>query len=81
MNSKFDLKSILVGLLAGIVAMLAVGAGVKDHQIGRYQVSVGNGHGVMIDTVTGQGWQCYLGPDNVGGTDADFFKIKSPESK
>ena len=81
MKAKIDFKSVLIGMLAGIVVMLGVGAGVGDHQIGRYQATVGNGHGLIIDTTTGQAWQCYLGTESGGSTDSGFFRSKLPESK
>jgi len=81
MNGKIDMKSTLIGLLAGIVVTMAVGAGYQTNQTGRYQISVGNGHGLIIDTATGQVWQGYLGSELFGKTDANFFDVKSTDKK
>jgi hypothetical protein len=38
MKTQIDIKSAIIGLLAGIVAMLAVGASSTTPAVGRYQV-------------------------------------------
>ena len=81
MNTKIDLKSVLIGILFGVIVTVAVGAGYQAAQVGRYQATVGNGHGLIIDTTTGQAWQCYLGTETGGSTDSGFFRSKLPESK
>ena len=80
MNNKIDTKSILIGLLAGVIVTFAVGAGLPtNRQVGRYQVAgAGDGHAIIVDTVTGQAWQAGFIP-NTAQTDGDFFKAKSEE--
>jgi hypothetical protein len=60
MKTTVDLKSVALGLLAGIIVMFAIGAGTSPGDadgIGRYQVSAGTGGcAVMVDTKTGQAW-------------------------
>jgi hypothetical protein len=80
MNNKVDAKSILIGLLAGAVVTLAVGAGLPvNRQVGRYQVAgTGNGYAIILDTVTGQAWKAGFATDIVS-IDGDFFQPKSVE--
>ena len=75
MNNRFDAKSLLIGLLAGVVLAFAVGAGNSSNQVGRYQIAGAGNHALVVDTATGQVWQAYMDRDE-GLTDADFFKAK-----
>ena len=55
MKITIDVRSALVGLVAGLVLMFTLGAAVAlPHQVGRYQVTAGGNTGLLIDTVTGQ---------------------------
>ncbi len=56
MNTKIDLKSALCGLVVGVLAMLAIGAGDSSNQVGRYKIAGGAGAFAIIDTATGQAW-------------------------
>ena len=76
MKITIDLRSALVGLVAGVVLMFTLGAAVAlPHQVGRYQVTAGGNTGLLIDTVTGQIWSAVLS-DGQFGTDAAFKKSK-----
>ena len=81
MNNKTHTKSILIGLLAGIVVTIAVGAGLPtNREVGRYQVAgAGNGNAVIVDTVTGQSWQYGFGNNGAVGGSEGFFQSKSVE--
>jgi hypothetical protein len=81
MKNKIDIKSALIGLCVGVVAMLAIGASSSQlSAVGRYQLGGTASHGLVIDTVTGQVWSKYL-PQDGGGTDGDFAKPKLEEKK
>lgn len=59
MKIQIDLKSALFGLVIGVAAMFAVGAGfstIGNNDVGRYQISTGNSFAVMVDTKTGQAY-------------------------
>ena len=75
MNLKLDLKSIVAGLVLGVVVMCAVGAGTPKTDTGRYRLAGSTPYFLLVDSVTGQVWagnfQSGLKP-----TDADFFAPK-----
>lgn len=81
MNTKIHIKSVLVGLGAGmLVALVVAAAPSSGSSVGRYQLSCTgqNGNGsecFIIDTVTGKAWKASI-PPNVG-TDPDFFQPKN----
>ena len=78
MNIKIDLKSALAGLVAGVIITFSVGAASSSGPLGRYQIAGTPGHGMVLDTVTGQVWGKFL-PDSSGVdglNDADFAKPK-----
>ncbi len=62
MNTKLDLKSILIGLIVGGALFAAFGAAMQPlphgAQVGRFQISSSGttGVGFIIDTATGQAW-------------------------
>lgn len=56
MNSKLHLKSVLGGLVAGVLAMLVIGAAFPLNHWGRYQVAGSGAFFVVLDTATGQTW-------------------------
>ena len=78
MNKKIDIKSVLIGLGAGVLAMLALAAATSSGPIGRYQIAGTASHGLVIDTTTGQVWSEYL-PQGGGGVDAEFRRPKLGE--
>ena len=64
MALKVDIKSLVLGLIIGIIALLAIGAGSRGNNTGKYQVSIATGvRGdvvyAKIDTSTGdvETWQ------------------------
>ena len=57
-----DTKSVLIGLLFGICAVLALGAASgKQVDVGRYQIACPDNQATcfVVDTTTGQVWQRY----------------------
>jgi hypothetical protein len=58
MKLHIDLKSAALGLLAGIIVTLTVGATAKPTgPIGRFQIEVGQQNAFVIDTATGEVWR------------------------
>jgi hypothetical protein len=78
MKTQIDLKSALLGMTAGILAMFAIGAGTSSEESGRYQVSVGTSSAIIVDTKTGQAWG--YAPINTAQyrNDGSFFEPKKP---
>src|ERR1051326_6366708 len=62
MKKQIDIKSALIGLLTGIIAMLALGASSSSPALGRYQVGGTASQGFVVDTATGQVWTMYTPP-------------------
>jgi hypothetical protein len=56
MKAQIDIKSVLCGVAIGVLAVFAVGAATSSNEIGRFQVSAGQGCSVIVDTRTGQAW-------------------------
>jgi len=55
---NFDVKSGLIGLLLGVLAMLVIGAGAGGGDSGRYQIASGDSLCCyVLDTRTGEMWQ------------------------
>ena len=76
MKITIDLRSALVGLVAGVVLMFTLGAaGAAPTGSGRYQVSTGADHGLLVDTATGQVWSARLNEARFN-TDAVFKQAK-----
>ena len=75
MKKQIDIKSALIGLLAGIAAMLALGASSSSPPVGRYQVGGTASQGFVIDTTTGQVWTRFT-PSGSGSSDNDFSAPK-----
>ena len=74
MKIQFDLKSALVGVLAGVIVTLTMGAAVNG-PTGRFQIAGIHSHALVIDTATGQVWRGFF-PTGSGNTDGDFLKPK-----
>ena len=74
---KIDAKSLLYGLILGIVAMLAVAATEGDRS-GKYQVSGGAGFFVILDTESGQAWYANMAAPAPGvqGVQPGFWEKK-----
>lgn len=68
MKITIDLRSALLGLIAGIVVTLTLGAATAlPSASGRYAIAAGAHGGYLVDTSTGQVWYA---------TDSDFKKPK-----
>jgi hypothetical protein len=76
MKMKIDLKSVILGLIAGVLVTATLGAAAKtDGPVGRYQIAGAEEHGFVIDTATGRVWLGHF-PRGVGNTDQDFLGPK-----
>ena len=55
---SIDMKSLIIGLLLGLCAVLAAGAvGGTKYEVGRYRIATGqNYYCMVIDSKTGQLW-------------------------
>ena len=80
MKTQLELKSAVIGLLAGIVGTLAIGASSSTPTVGRYQVAGTASQGLVVDTVTGQVWTQFT-PSGSGSSDNDFALPKLRLSK
>jgi hypothetical protein len=80
MKTQIDLKSALLGLLAGIAVMFAVGAGTSSNPVGKYQIQAtydgGKGFAVLVDTQTGEVWGMAGGNDWGGNKGGAFWGPK-----
>ena len=81
MKTTIDIKSALVGLCIGVVAMLAIGASsFSPAAIGRYQLGGTASQGLVIDSTTGQVWSKFF-PQQSGYSDMNFEKVKNEDAK
>lgn len=77
MKITIDVKSVILGGVAGIAVMLAIGAGTPSDEIGRYQVSAGSqGCAVIVDTKTGQAWGFQPLSTTLWRKDGNFWDAK-----
>ena len=76
-----DFKSVFCGLVIGVLAMLAIGAGMATNETGRFQVATAGNVGLVVDTQTGKVWtKCWSSTADYK-TDADFSESKLPAPK
>ena len=77
MKITIDLRSALIGLVAGVLLMFTLGAAGNSGIDGnpRYQVAGTHSHAVIVNTATGQAWSAFMSP-NSGPTDPDFKAAK-----
>ncbi len=75
---QIDLKSALLGMTSGILAMLAIGAATSPEESGRYQVSAGQSVTVILDTKTGRAWGYAPVNTTQFRSDSNFFDPKKP---
>ncbi len=77
MKTSIDLKSALIGVGIGVVAMLAIGAANDDssRQTGRFQCASG-AYMLIVDTATGKAWCLQPGTVSVTGNPPGFFEPK-----
>jgi len=81
MNTKLDIKSVLIGLLLGVLATVAIAAGSSPGQAGRYQVAGTGSFGLVLDTATGQVWSMFFSSSG-GRTDGEaFYQPKVGQTK
>jgi hypothetical protein len=78
MKTQIDIKSALCGLVIGVAAMFAIGAGTSSNEVGRYQISSNPNFSVMVDTKTGQAWGSVCAPSSGSAihSDGNFFEAK-----
>jgi hypothetical protein len=76
MKAQIDMKSVLCGVALGVLAVFAIGAATSSNEIGRYQVSSGQGCSVIVDTRTGQAWGFCPPTTAQYKTDANFWDAK-----
>ena len=56
MKIQIDLKSALLGVGIGVLAVFTIGAGTSSNPVGKYQVAVGAPGAAVLDTQTGEVW-------------------------
>jgi hypothetical protein len=80
MNTRIDIKSALLGLCVGVVAMLVMAAASASPSgsVGRYQITGTTSHALVLDTTTGEVWHGFY-PTDRGGTSPDFLKQKNSQ--
>jgi len=76
MKTQIDIKSVLCGVVIGVLAVFAIGAATSSNENGKYQVSAGQGCSVIIDTRTGQAWGYYPASTSQYKMDANFWDAK-----
>lgn len=80
MKTVIDIKSVLLGLGVGVMAMFVVGAELgPTGPAGRFEISAcpgnPNGFAMILDTATGRVWMGN-GTANQLRSDPDFFDVK-----
>lgn len=61
MKITLDIKSLLLGVTLGVVALFVTGAGLdSNEQAGKYQAATDAGFCIIVDTSTGQAWGANL---------------------
>ncbi len=78
MNMKIDLKSTLLGLALGVLALVALGAGSPSSQVGRYRLAGSTPYFLLVDSETGKVWAGNF-QQGLKNTDADFFSNKTEQ--
>ena len=76
MTIQIDIKSVLLGLVAGVLTMFVLGSGTSSKEAGRYQVSGGQTGAVIVDTKTGQAWSYTPLNTTQYRTDGNFWDVK-----
>ena len=80
MKTKIHINSALIGLGAGVLIMVGIGAASSPGSAGRYQIAGTGNHGMVLDTATGQVWSTFL--SSAGGkSDKDFYEPKIGQTK
>jgi hypothetical protein len=81
MKTQINIKSAFYGLVVGVLATLAIGAGTYSSATGRYQIATEGNVALVIDTQTGKVWMQSWPTVNGLKNDADFFDPKLVEPK
>lgn len=77
MKINIDLKSLFLGLLAGVVVMLVVAAqSPQTNGVGRYQITGSLNYFMIVDTQTGRVWSQNLPNNSTKESDPGFFTAK-----
>ena len=76
MKTQIDIKSVLLGIIVGVLAVFAIGAGTATSEVGRYQISAGHDFIVMVDTQTGEAWGKAANTEGENGKDSRFWGAK-----
>ena len=77
MKTQIDIKSALLGMMIGGLAILAIGAATSSSETGRFQVSSGQGNAIIVDTQTGQAWGYTPATTVAVRNDGNFFDKKT----
>ncbi len=80
MKTQIDIKSALMGFLAGMGGMLALAVSSSTPAVGRYQVGGTASQALVVDTVTGREWTRFT-PSGQGTSDNDFALPKHSDNK
>jgi hypothetical protein len=79
-TKKLDTRSALLGLGAGILVTVALGAALPTTTPGRFQVAGTGNQAVIVDTATGQAWTAHYDSSS-GKTDGEFYLPKLGERR
>ncbi len=77
MNNRFDLKSLVCGLSAGVLLTLGMGAALSPSMpVQRYQCSASDVFLMVVDTATGRTWAMAPTGVSITGAPTGFFDQK-----
>ena len=76
MKMTIDLRSALLGLIAGALLVLTLGAATNPGETARYQLATGDGLVFLADTQTGEVWAIRGANLRKDTSEADFRKAK-----
>jgi hypothetical protein len=75
MKTNIDIKSALLGLFIGALAVFGVAASTDSN--GRFQLCAEGSYALIIDTTTGRVWSAqFVTPSEIKETDTDFYDDK-----
>jgi len=76
MQSKVEVRSVLFGVLLGVLLMASFGAVANPAGApGRFVIETNEAHAFVLDTATGQVWEKFT-PSSQGQTDNEFARPK-----
>ena len=81
MKTQIEIKSILCGIVVGVLAVFVIGAGTSSNPIGKYQMQTlatpNGGFAFVVDTQTGEVWSSDVRTtDWNAGKQGSFFNAK-----